>query len=1583
MANEKESFEKDPSPISKGLNQDNNEEFQPEGTYRFALNAVLTSDISERVSIINEEGNSNCLQIATSTNESPALIGKCLLPDGSVILFIDYFNRSVIGIQYEDCTFKELIVSECLGFNRCQPIDCTAKIHGGCDRIIYFTDDKTKYKSINLDKLQRYYKAGFVGNPNVPNINGEYGWDCSLFNFNPDFKVPVIQLKNIGRGGRLRIGAYIIAFRYLDDGLNDLNWSTPTNPIYITEPSQNKDKQYNHGGLLKPENDGYIYANKSFTISLTNMDLRYKYFQIAIMEFTQGTDTNNLTYLSKTYSVKANTDITISELIPANGFVEYDTNSIVIPNVYLDVVKAHTQVDNRLIVANLQNDVTDWSVFQQKANDIQAEYFTYKRLITDKFSNCNATEPVTISNVNDNDPFGSIIDNTTTGYDESVFLFDFKTFMRDEVYAIGIVFLFKNGKVSPVFHIPGRTIIDDNTGQTVTIDGTLYNESLGISQWGGIYDRFGNQPTSPNDSFNCNLGAGVRGWDTYGYNTANTAWTVLDKNTFTQSDLSNTTITSSQYYQYVCSDLLRWKFLNTSIRANKTYPFNVANSNSVYTNNGITYEIYSSGAMAYFDTGTPYPDNKDCDGNRIFPEGNIRHHRFPDSRKEPIFTGGWFNKNLQSIFPVGIKLSNIVIPDEYKNELQGYYIVRGDREGNKTVIDKGWLNVTYDTEFNTDIRGNLFWLAAYHVPLIASPRNGYNVIEFVSPKTQFGNVQLQGTHYKLENTIVCSPVGNVNGTHANNNTDNNNASYKLDGPGSFGFYGYCETMTMRLPRIADVNASDNFGLLHTLPILTSEYALYNQNNTAAMNIASKIINDNHRQTTYLSKIYEPIVPNPVNYHLYRMAVPFSDGIIDINKYASNKLVDSISVDLTGFASNNFNQNYGLHIYYAAIKSDIVPYTRLEDITYIKIHSNPIVITDISYPNKAYLSGGDCFISRMHLNKYYYKDCDTNTENNSSSNYTSAKMSGTLLMGFVESEINATFRNKNIGDDYYLYPWNSFDETLKVGIQELHLGFRDFLEILHRYRLDYSADNVLRKNLSLSDANEYCSTCSEKFPNTIRYSGNSLTSQLPDYYRKFAENNVQEVPTDTGEITNIFVKDSSLMVHTKGSLYRYNLAPQELETNNDVVKIGSGSLGTAKPQKLFDNQQGFSRGGTEFKHASVFCDDVYIWIDNISKKIFSITNQVEEISAAGLQRWFKTNLELVLRQQFRSLPMINNTIDYPVLNTICENSIGFSAVYDPEYKRYILTKKDYKLTSTFIENLLYDSYAGNPPVGLNPYQIGLLYYNINGFYVANSTSTLKPYSLDSSDNNLVENLSWTISYSLLDKAWVSWHSYRPNFMYNNNKDFFTYSVYAPYNLYIWKHNMKKYFQTYYNNKFDFIIDYVYKSKNAYTDYTFSTVEYSSNVYAFNEDKKHWVEKQFVTFDKLYCYNNNQITGLKEIVANNLLNYGRPEFFHDSVTANKDRNIWKINQLRDYSINRLDNIANNSMFSNDIFDTSIYYSPSLGYIDKVINTNYIDLTKNPYKLERLTDKYMSMRLFFKPEEDYKIVLNMLAGLKQQRV
>jgi hypothetical protein len=68
----------------------------------------------------------------------------------------------------------------------------------------------------------------------------------------------------------------------------------------------------------------------------------------------------------------------------------------------------------------------------------------------------------------------------STDYSDCLYINDFKTFMRDEVYSLAIVYVFKDGRESPAFHIPGREAI--STTNSVVIDGFTYDINTAIQE---------------------------------------------------------------------------------------------------------------------------------------------------------------------------------------------------------------------------------------------------------------------------------------------------------------------------------------------------------------------------------------------------------------------------------------------------------------------------------------------------------------------------------------------------------------------------------------------------------------------------------------------------------------------------------------------------------------------------------------------------------------------------------------------------------------------------------------------------------------------------------------------------------------------------------------------------------------------------------------------------------------------------------------------------------------------------------------------------------------------------------------------
>ena len=218
-------------------------------------------------------------------------------------------------------------------------------------------------------------------------------------------------------------------------------------------------------------------------------------------------------------------------------------------------------------------------------------------------------------------------------------------YMRDEVYAFEIVFLLKNGKQTDGFHIPGREI----------------NQSV----------------DNPQDipSFNSDF---IGEPDYY--------------------------IGDTGYKSY-------WKVYNTAVASGFSSGYDATDPN---------YKgPYQYGEFAYWESTEEYPCNDDVWGDLAGQP--IRHHKFPDVLVSPIIENGqivYDNDQIvptmqdDAVFPLGVRVNNFQInslinssdlPDEFKDDIVGYKIIRADRGTNKSVIAKGMLrNVNQYTRDEQD-----------------------------------------------------------------------------------------------------------------------------------------------------------------------------------------------------------------------------------------------------------------------------------------------------------------------------------------------------------------------------------------------------------------------------------------------------------------------------------------------------------------------------------------------------------------------------------------------------------------------------------------------------------------------------------------------------------------------------------------------------------------------------------------------------------------------------------------------------------------------------------------------------------------
>ena len=143
----------------------------------------------------------------------------------------------------------------------------------------------------------------------------------------------------------------------------------------------------------------------------------------------------------------------------------------------------------------------------------------------------------------------------------------------------------------------------------------------------------------------------------------------------------------------------RWQVENTgSINSLATYTL------------GDGGKVVASGAMGYWESTEQYP----ADAPEIWGDlcgKPIRHHKIPDVTISGGAVINHFSNNGNSIVIVGVEFLNITAPlDNNGNPITsivGYEILRGSREGNKSVIGKGLINNMreYTLPTNNSVRG--------------------------------------------------------------------------------------------------------------------------------------------------------------------------------------------------------------------------------------------------------------------------------------------------------------------------------------------------------------------------------------------------------------------------------------------------------------------------------------------------------------------------------------------------------------------------------------------------------------------------------------------------------------------------------------------------------------------------------------------------------------------------------------------------------------------------------------------------------------------------------------------------------------
>jgi hypothetical protein len=328
--------------------------------------------------------------------------------------------------------------------------------------------------------------------------------------------------------------------------------------------------------------------------------------------------------------------------------------------------------------------------------------------------------------------------------------------------------------------------------------------------------------------------------------------------------------------------------------------------------------------------------------------------------------------------------------------------------------------------------------------------------------------------------------------------------------------------------------------------------------------------------------------------------------------------------------------------------------------------------------------------------------------------------------------------------------------------------------------------------------------------------------------------------------------------------------ETLQTTDTQVSIGTADIFERDPRELLPNREGHA--GTFSQIGAIMTKYGYLFIDEKRGKVYLLR--------AGQNGFGLDTLNTGLDDFFRDNLAIeeNLNIDLTSFENVDvqdnpHNGKGFSVVFDDYYDRFIICKVD-------------------------------------------------------------GETSWTLTYSLKSKGWVSYHSYTCNVLFN--LVYRTHSINIDYNN-LYGHNSKTLKGTYHDQMIstDSYVDIIFNGDTPINK-IFSSIYWNSDIIENNN-----AANNRKTISRIFIYNNYQASAEIDVV--NLKN------------ARKAGGRWACNDFRDILTD----------------DAREALAPILK--DGSIDPNVIDINKAWYKKNRFRNNYIIVRFIFDNINDELLYLH----------
>ena len=1432
----------------------------------------------------------------------------------------------------------------------------------------------------NVTRQKAFLSSGGASNK----LYTSTGQNITMLNmFMDSGRIPEFDTVSILEGGGVATGAYYLAVAYADKDFTETNVLGMANPVYVHPSSETYIPFEMIGGA-----PGGVETNKSIKWNLTNINIDYKYIVPYVLQKIGNTQ---FVYKLEFVEIKTTTlSVTYSGLEQVDKATVEDA---VLDKVNYLSAKSIAQLDNRMYAANLTGRkdlgfqrfangiqlkaiVKDIREFDPRSYDLYNINYGYAAVAQDvdyPFPvDYNYISQITFPVQNGKD----------RGYRNINRLFKEKSYRRGEVYSFYISFIFKDGTESYAYHIPGRNVAQAwengplnsnavpgfNPAEFLQSDvsGSMYqylDTSTYVSQTTGYWENKNETyPDSPDfDVFGVNSSGTpiytgtIRNLKVRHHkmpSNHNPSFSTLVTNTdfssdpldsYATSNISKTTFSENvRILGFRLENLKIPKFILQQVQGYKVYyakrnqgdktiigqsglhPASwIKSGNLASTINDAKFgPYYHLWYMAAFSTTESfaywnYPWQTGNTPTNVVAQSVFKFHDFNLLRTQ---------KSLGQA--THIDLQYVATMQQWRGRHKGIqpgYINTGgsvDSSWNYTQFRSGeteyqWINSTLGNTDNYDSTGTPVYgaSAAYGLLMVAAKYNipGTAGVDYgVSNLGATGNQSYLGANQTIFplDPDSASYLAGLSILKNSSSTAFKGATYLLNlagessivlglksgipplqGTKQHSYVGRDSSVLKKVNLFYDFVAGDEY---YSRPNVYIANLCSTKTDVFEPFDAQRLVWTGYYKSLLNVNINTGIDPTDFTIPLFTMN--YYTGAITPNIFGGDTYICRYAYRLTsqGFGFRYFKQEVGT----AGDNIDLstVQSTLDDTNTWVPLDQQ-IDTSSTNILDNANWIGGDT----GRWNPY-----------------------AALHQIIVESDDNINFRycgdtekGVSTADSMYFDKYTATDVLWRSPVHDLtkkeNLLYEDH----------YSALQDIRVAIPYPKKDKSTNLFPNRVIRSIIQDGNFI-----DTYRYFLGIDLKDFGQNKGSITNIFNLNALIYIHTEKSLFKTK-GKQNLElADASQAYIGSGDLFAQEPDEFVQSTDGYM--GLTNKMGALVTKDGYVFVSRNSRKIFLITDKVQDLTDLGLSTWARENMPYALQNYGASLTGIN--LDSPT------NNFGYLVTYDPLLKRVIVTKRD------LIPTPLFDSQLA---VGNITISGGIV--NLKG----GKQIAIAP-------SNLFAKGGWTISLSLDTGAWASRHSYIPPLYAFNTKYMYSFDSLALASFYVHNDyvNPGNFYRTLFNFEFEFIsTGDVSTAKTGAVSTTksdnklYSSITYFIETYKADANSIYKITSTLSPgFTNFYVYTTEQISGIKNLVYLN--------------NIRKVDHNWVFNDFRDVSKINFTTTLNQNQINvhNDLYTGT--YAPGgvtpMFTSEGIINPSYLDLTKPWHQQRKFVDKFLGVRL-----------------------